>query len=37
LIAGGATAIYGKDYNCKEVECIARGDPVCKFTVRPKE
>jgi len=37
LIAGGATAIYGKAYDCKEVECIAKGDPVCRFTVKLKE
>ena len=36
LIAGGATAIYGKEYDCKETECIAKGDPVCRFVIRPK-
>jgi len=36
-VAGGMTAIYGKDYDCKETECIAKGDPVCRFVVRPKE
>ena len=35
-VAGGMTAIYGKDYNCKETECIAKGDPVCRFVARPK-
>ena len=36
-VAGGMTAIYGKEYDCKETECIAKGDPVCRFVVRPKE
>jgi len=35
-IAGGMTAVYGKEYDCKETECIAKGDPACRFVVRPK-
>ena len=35
-VAGGMTAIYERDYDCKETECIAKGDPVCRFVVRPK-
>jgi len=35
-VAGSMSAIYGKDYDCKETECIAKGDPVCRFVVRPK-
>jgi len=37
LIAGGVTAIYGKEFDCEEVECLAKGDPVCRFVVRLKE
>lgn len=36
LIAGGATAIDKREYDCEETECIAKGDPVCRFVVRPK-
>lgn len=37
LLAGGATAILGKDVDCKEVKCIGKGDDVCKFVAKPAE
>jgi predicted hydrocarbon binding protein len=36
LIAGGANAITGKRYECRETHCIAKGDKVCRFVVKPE-
>lgn len=33
LLAGGATTINKKNYECKEVQCIAKGDKICKFVL----
>lgn len=37
LIAGGAKAVMGVDVTCEEVECIGKGDEVCKFVVKPSK
>ncbi len=34
LLAGGATTINKKNYECKEVECIAKGDSVCNLFLK---
>jgi predicted hydrocarbon binding protein len=35
IIAGAASTIFNKDYECEEVECLAMGHRHCKFIVRP--
>lgn len=34
-LAGAASAITGGKMTCEETKCIASGDPVCEFTLRP--
>jgi hypothetical protein len=31
------TAIWGKPANCEETKCVAKGDGICEFVVRPKK
>jgi predicted hydrocarbon binding protein len=33
LLAGGATTINGKNYDCRETKCIAKGDKHCEFVL----
>ncbi len=37
LLAGSATAVLGKRVTAKEVNCVAKGDDFCKFTLTIKE
>ena len=34
FFAGGATEIFGKNVDCKEIKCVSKGDPVCEFIVK---
>jgi predicted hydrocarbon binding protein len=34
LIAGGTVVLFKKDYDCEEIECVAKGDKICKFLVK---
>ncbi|MCX8181578.1 MAG: 4-vinyl reductase [Candidatus Methanomethyliaceae archaeon] len=34
IIAGTLTELFGKRFNVVEKECIAKGDPVCRFMVK---
>ncbi len=36
VLAGGVEAIYSrKDLFCVETECVAKGDSICKFEIKP--
>jgi predicted hydrocarbon binding protein len=35
-LAGGLTAIMGKEMACEETKCIAVGDEYCEFVLRPR-
>lgn len=37
LIAGGATTINKTNYDCREIECVAKGDKVCKFVLEKSD
>jgi predicted hydrocarbon binding protein len=37
LISGGAEAITGKRYECRETHCIAKGDKECRFLIKPEK
>ncbi len=37
FIAGAAEAIGGRKLDCIETECVAKGDKVCRFVVKPAE
>jgi predicted hydrocarbon binding protein len=34
VLAGMAAGIFGGDVTSEEMECVAKGDPVCRFVVR---
>ena len=34
VLAGMATGIFGSDVASEETECVAQGDPVCRFIIR---
>lgn len=34
LLAGGAKAITGKEYECRETHCTAKGDKHCRFLLK---
>lgn len=33
---GYSSAFFGTDLICKETMCVAKGDPCCQFTIKPK-
>lgn len=33
FFAGGATSIFGKNVECKEIKCVSKGDPFCEFII----
>ena len=35
-LAGVFSGIYGRDFEVKEVRCLAQGDPFCEFVIRPR-
>jgi predicted hydrocarbon binding protein len=34
VLAGMAAGIFGRDVASEETECVAKGDPVCRFIIR---
>lgn len=37
LLCGAMSAIYKVDLDCVETQCVAKGDPICEFLVKPSE
>jgi len=33
FFAGGASSIFEKNVECKEIKCISKGDPICEFII----
>lgn len=36
-IAGYCSEVFGLNLHCRETMCIAKGDPYCRFEVKPRE
>ena len=32
--AGGASSVFEKNVDCKEIKCISKGDPFCEFFIK---
>ncbi len=34
LLDGTSKVVFKKDYECKEISCLSKGDPLCEFSIQ---